>query len=233
MHPMPRQFARSRPGPRGKKEQTRAAILHAALHEFAAEGVEGARTDAIARAAGVNKALLYYYFHNKEALYGAALDQVFSGLAAAVGEALDRDLPPREKVLAWAGAHFDYIASEPIYPRVVLREMMRAGRAGSPHIRRIAGKYLRPIQMRLMELFHEGISRGEFRPVDPQHFVVSVVAMNVFYFSSAPMLRQMLRDDPLSSERVAQRRAAVLDTISAALFTAPGGQAPRPQRRRR
>jgi len=224
MNRPPRQLARSRPGPRGKKEQRRAAILHAALHEFAAEGVEGARTDAIARAAGVNKALLYYYFHSKEALYGAALDQVFSGLSAAVGKALDRDLPPREKVLAWAGAHFDYIASEPIYPRVVLREMMRAGRAGSPHIRRIAKKYLRPIQGRLMELFREGISSGVFRPVDPQHFVVSVVAMNVFYFSSAPMLRQMLRDDPLTRERVAQRRAAVLDTVSAALFTGPDGQ---------
>jgi len=230
---MPRQLARSRPGPRGKKEQTRAAILHAALHEFAAEGVAGARTDAIARAAGVNKALLFYYFRNKETLYGAVLDQVFSGLAAAVGGALDRDLPPREKVLAWAGAHFDYVASEPIYPRVVLREMMRAGRGGSPHIRRIAKKYLRPIQGRLMELFREGVAAGEFRPVDPQHFVVSVVAMNVFYFSSAPMLRQMLGDDPLSPRRVAQRRAAVLDTISAALFTRPGGRTPRAQRKRR
>ena len=228
-----RHFARSRPGPRGRKEQTRAAILHAALHEFAAEGVEGARTDAIARAARVNKALLYYYFRNKETLYGAVLDQVFSGLAAAVGQALDRDLPPREKVLAWAGAHFDYIAREPIYPRLVLREMMRAGRRGSPHIRRIAQKYLRPIQERLMALFREGIAAGDFRRVNPQHFVVSVVAMNVFYFSSAPMLRQMLRDDPLSPERVAERRAAVLNTISAALFTRPQGRASRPQRKGR
>jgi len=219
MHRMPKQFARSRPGPRGKKEQTRAAILHAALHEFAAEGVAGARTDAIARAAGVNKALLYYYFRNKETLYGAVLDQVFSGLFAAVGSALDRDLPPREKVLAWAGAHFDYVASEPIFPRVVLREMMRAGRAGSPHIRRIAQKYLRPIQLRLMELFHEGVAAGDFRPVSPPHFIVSVVAMNVFYFSAAPMLREMMGQDPLSRERVAERRAAVLDTISSALFT--------------
>ncbi|MCI0356839.1 MAG: TetR/AcrR family transcriptional regulator [Acidobacteria bacterium] len=232
MHRMPRQFARSRPGPRGKKEQTRAAILHAALHEFATEGVEGARTEAIARAAGVNKALLYYYFRNKETLYGAVLDQVFSGLFAAVGSALDRPLPPREKVLAWAGAHFDYVASEPIFPRVVLREMMRAGRAGSPHIRRIAQKYLRPIQARLAELFRKGIAAGDFRAINPQHFIVSVVAMNVFYFGAAPMLREMMGQDPLSRERVADRRAAVLDTISAALFTRPDGNGPRPQRKR-
>ena len=48
--------------------------------EFSREGVAGARTDAIARAAGVNKALLYYYFKDKETLYGAVLDQVFGGL---------------------------------------------------------------------------------------------------------------------------------------------------------
>jgi len=67
-------------GSRGEPEKTRAAILKAALEEFSHEGVTGARTDEIARRAGVNKALLYYYFKDKEGLYAAALDQVFSGL---------------------------------------------------------------------------------------------------------------------------------------------------------
>lgn len=52
-------------GSRGEPEKTRAAILNAALVEFAHEGVAGARTDEIARNAGVNKALLYYYFKDK------------------------------------------------------------------------------------------------------------------------------------------------------------------------
>src|SRR3954447_4026536 len=112
----------ARPGTRGEPEKTRSAILKAAVHEFASEGVAGARTDAIARAAGVNKALLYYYFRDKESLYGAVLDGVFAGLAVRVGAALDSSLPPREKVLAYAGAHFDYIASSPLYPRLVFRE---------------------------------------------------------------------------------------------------------------
>ncbi len=59
-------------------EHSRRAILEAAMREFAELGVDGARTDSIARSAGVNKALLYYYFHNKESLYGAVLDDVFS-----------------------------------------------------------------------------------------------------------------------------------------------------------
>ena len=54
--------------------ETREAILEAAEHIFGDEGLEGARTDAIATAAGVNKALLYYYFRSKEGLYRAVLE---------------------------------------------------------------------------------------------------------------------------------------------------------------
>jgi len=204
---------------RRQPERTRQAILKAALVEFAQEGMSGARTDHIARAARVNKALIYYYFKDKEQLYGAVLDQVFSGLADRINEVLDRDLPPREKVLAYAAAHFDYIAAAPLYPRVVQREMMRAGRAGSPHIRRMVERFLRPVQMRLAELFRAGMESGDFRRVDAMHFVFSIVAMNVFYFSSAPVLALMTQGDPLAPEAVAARRAAVLDLIAAALFT--------------
>src|SRR5689334_16701468 len=90
--------AGARMGTRGQPEQTRAAILDAALREFAAEGLAGARTDAIARAAGVNKALLYYYFHDKETLYQAVLESVFARLYERLNEVLDRELPPGEKI---------------------------------------------------------------------------------------------------------------------------------------
>ncbi|HXE91781.1 MAG TPA: TetR/AcrR family transcriptional regulator [Terriglobales bacterium] len=216
----------SRPGPRGDSEQTRAAILKAALEEFAQEGLAGARIDHIARAARVNKALLYYYFRDKEALYGATLEHVFSGLADRLRGVLEQDLPPREKIIALAGAHFDYIAASPIYPRVVQRELMRAGRSGSPHIQRIYQRYLAPLKDRLVGLFAEGMARGDFRPVHPLHFFFSMVAMNVFYFSSLPMLRLLLDGDPLAPERVAARRAAVLDFVAAALFTAPRAEQP-------
>ena len=74
--------SKPRLGSRGRPEESRAAILEAAVQEFSREGVAGARTDAIARAAGVNKALLYYYFKDKETLYGAVLDQAFGGLTS-------------------------------------------------------------------------------------------------------------------------------------------------------
>ena len=205
-------------GTRGQPEQTRAAILDAAMREFAEEGVAGARTDAIARAAAVNKALLYYYFKDKETLYGAVLDHVFAGLTERVLDVLKHDLPPKEKYLAYVGAHFDYLASNPRLPRIVQREFMRAGRTASPHLRRIADRYLRPIFMGVSSVLREGIERGDFRSVDPAQFISSTVALIVFYFSSSMVFARMVPGDPLSPERIAARRAAVLDFISAALF---------------
>jgi len=206
-------------GTRNQPEQTRAAILHAALEEFANLGVAGARTDAIARAAGVNKALLYYYFKDKETLYGATLESVFAGLAAKLGAVLDSGMLPREKMLAFVGAYFDAVAANPLYPRLVQQEMMRAGTSPSPHLQRIVEKYQRPTFGKLMRVFEEGIRSGLFRKVDVHQFMPSMVAVIVFYFSSTPMLRSIMPGDPLSAERIAARRAAVLDFISAALFT--------------
>jgi TetR/AcrR family transcriptional regulator len=215
--------AKSRLGSRGRPEQSRAAILEAGVREFAREGVAGARTDAIARAAKVNKALLYYYFKDKEALYGAVLDQVFGGLIACVGEVLSRDLPPREKIMAYAGAHFDYVARHPLYPRIVQGEMMGAGRGRATHLRRIVKKYFRPLFGRLAEVLRQGQAAGEFRAVDALQFVPSMIAIIVFYFTSAPVMRVMSGKDPLSPARIAARRAAVLDFISSALFLHPSG----------
>ena len=205
-------------GSRGKPEESRASILQAAAHEFAAHGVAGARTDAIAREAHVNKALLYYYFKDKETLYGSVLDDAFSGLKDAVFEVLDSQLPPREKIMAYAGAYFDFIASNQLYPRLMQREMMRAREGHSPHIDKVIKVYIQPIFARVSEVLREGIAKGEFRNVNPVHFVPSMVAMIVFYFSSAPMMQKIVGFNPLTPERIAERRAAVLDFISAALF---------------
>jgi TetR/AcrR family transcriptional regulator len=206
-------------GTRGQPEESRAAILDAAAREFAEHGIAGARTDAIAREARVNKALLYYYFRDKETLYGAVLDSSFSGLKNAVFHVLDSDLPPRQKILAYAGAYFDFIASNQLYPRLMQREMMRAREGQSRLIDKVIKVYIQPIFARVSEVMREGIAAGEFRALNPVHFVPSMVAMIVFYFSSAPVMQKIVGFDPLTPERIAERRAAVLDFISAALFS--------------
>jgi TetR/AcrR family transcriptional regulator len=208
---------KTRLGTRGKPEETRNSILHAAVKEFAARGIDGGRTDAIARVAHVNKALLYYYFKDKETLYGAALNHAYGQQAEYMLQVLARPLPPREKILTYVGEYFDFVASHPLNRDLAQREMMRAGH-GSIHFQRIAKQYFHPLFKGLSEIIRAGIAAGEFRPVDPLQFIPSMVALVVFYFTSAPILKVAAGFDPLSPERLAQRRAAVLDFISAALF---------------
>jgi hypothetical protein len=98
------------------------------------------------------------------------------------------------------------------------REMMRAREGRSEHIDRLVKTYFQPIYRRVGDLLHKGIAKGEFRKVDPAHFVPSMVAMIVFYFSSAPVMQRIVHFNPLTPQRIAERRAAVLDFISAALF---------------
>jgi TetR/AcrR family transcriptional regulator len=205
-------------GTRGQPEESRAAILNAAVAEFAELGIAGARTDAIARAAHVNKALLYYYFKDKDALYEAVLDHVFSGLRERVMPVLESKLPPRQKMLEYLGAYFDYIAANPRIPRVVQAEWMQAGTKGGGHMRRVAREYFLPISGKLVEVLREGTEAGEFRAVNPTDFLPSVVAVIVFYFSAAPLMKELMMVDPLSAERIRERRAFVLDFVSAALF---------------
>jgi len=209
--------SKTRLGSRGRPEQSRAAILQAAVREFAREGVAGARTDAIARSAGVNKALLYYYFKDKESLYQAVLDEVFSGLRNTIHDALAQKLPPRTRLIGYVRAHFDYIASNPLYPRIVQAEFLRAGRDPS-RIKHIAEDYFRPVFSQISGVLKEGIESGDFRPVNPIHFIPSMVSVIAFFFTTAPVMKAMTGLDPMSSEHMAERRAAVVDFISAALF---------------
>ena len=210
--------SQSRRGTRRQPDASRDAILNAASIEFANEGLSGARMDAIARGAGVNKALLYYYFLDKDALYGAALDQFFRPLSERLTQVLDSQAPAGQRILGYARTHFDTIARTPHYARLFQSEMMSAGRSMSPHLSRIVDAYIRPLLQRLQATLTEGIGRGEFRPVDVFQFIPSMVATIVFYFVTAPVLRQLRGIEPLSPEAIQTRRGAVLDQIAAMLF---------------
>lgn len=213
--PSPKTHARA--GSRGRPEESRRAILKAALAEFASEGIAGARTDAIAEAAGVNKALLYYYFEDKEGLYRAALESVISGLIDRVRPTFTAPGSALEKIVHYAATHFDYIAESPSYSRIIQSEMMRASVGKSPHMQYISEKYFRRLMEWLMATMQEGVRRGEIRQVDPMNTVVSILGLTVFYFVSTPAARALGRPDPLSPDALRNRRAALIDHVTAIL----------------
>jgi TetR/AcrR family transcriptional regulator len=203
---------------RKNPEQSRRAILDAAASEFASEGLAGARIDAIAAAAGVNKALLYYYFQDKENLYGAALEHTFRGLLEELVRILDTDRPLGYKILAYALTHFNYVAAHPHYRRLVQHEMMRAGTGQTHHLDKLVHSFFRPLLRRLTEVLETGIAKGEFQHLEPFQFVNSMIAVVVFYFTSVPVTRAVGGFDPLSPAALNRRRRAMLEFIAGALL---------------
>lgn len=213
--------AKPRPPARSRNaEISRGTILEHAIEEFAVQGVAGARTAAIAEAAGVNKALLYYYFKDKESLYSAALHAVFSGLVEDVLPMLEGPLTPGEKLLRLARAHFEYLMHHPHYPRLIQQELSRARNTGKPSedLRAIGRSHFMPLHRAGLRTVEQGIASGEFRPVEPASVFSSMISANVFYFLSAPILRMVRGGDPFSPACVRRHIANSLDFLGASLF---------------
>jgi TetR/AcrR family transcriptional regulator len=220
------------PAPRSKPDSSRgrdaaasrSAILEQAIAEFASQGVAGARTAAIAEAAGVNKALLYYYFKDKESLYAASLEAVFGGFVGELMPMLESALPAGEKLLRFARAHFEYLIHHPNYPRLIQQELSRAGSRGEPSggFRAISTAHFMPLQRAGMRVVKEGIASGELRPVEGASTLGAMVGMNVFYCISAPIMRAVRGADPFSARARRAHVANSLDLIAAALFADRG-----------
>src|SRR5260370_42636493 len=93
-------------------------------------------------------------------------------------------------------------------------------------MQRVGKKYFRPMFQKIAEVLREGIGAGEFRPVNPMDFLPSVVGIIIFYFSAAPGMKTLMKVDPLSVERIRERRACFLDFISEAQFRGPPPRRP-------
>jgi TetR/AcrR family transcriptional regulator len=208
---------------RKKAEHPEAArrILDAAERMFAARGLAGARTNQIAAAARVNPALLYYYFRSKQQLHRAVLERLFRQLRESIHAAETGSGSPSDRLLGFVNGYFDFVASHPAYPRIVQRALMES----SPQLDWMVGNFFRPLLFeRLGRTIAAGVKTGEFRRVDPNHAAFSIVAITVFYFAAAPVLRVALGRDPLRSQAVAARKEAVLDFLCSGLFREGGAR---------
>ena len=120
--------ARRQPG----TPTTRDRVLAAAAEEFAARGFDGAKVDRIAARARVNKAMLYYHFRSKTALYQAILLDLFGRVAAAVEAVRARGGPPEAQLRGFIEALAGTAFTQPQFPPMWLREIADGGRHLAP-----------------------------------------------------------------------------------------------------
>lgn len=205
---------------RARSEQTRNNILDAAIKEFGENGFLGARTEAIAAIAGVNKALLHYYFKDKEGLYKAVLLKIVEGVAAQELAILDSKGSEGERLLRWALQHFDdRMIVHRGYQKLFQQEMIRAREGASETMAFMVKTFFRPLYQKVIALAEAGIRSGELCEMDPIQVAYAILGPNVFYFMSAHVMQQTASFDPLAPASLKRRRESILAFLGQALFT--------------
>src|SRR6202789_3261444 len=146
----------SKSGQRERAEQTRKAILDAAIREFSAHGLSGARTEAIAESAGANKALLYYYFKSKKGLYAAAIEAVSANVVEDALAALDPAYSAGERLLRTTLNHFDRILTKREFQSLLQQEMVRFHREESGAVPVFFQATFKPLMEKMQDAVAEG-----------------------------------------------------------------------------
>ena len=201
-----------------KQAEARTRILEAALSEFAERGLAGARTERIASAAGVNKALLYYYFDSKEKLYTAALELSAGRIRDASMAVFLSESTPGERLVRTALNHFDRVVSQREFQRLMQHEMVRLHKGESDGIDVIIRRVFSPLMTMYQALVREGIASGELIDVDWMQVHFATLGANVFYFMTAPIWAKVLGIDPLEPEALKKRREEVARYIGQTIF---------------
>ncbi|MDM7926034.1 MAG: TetR/AcrR family transcriptional regulator [bacterium] len=171
------------------EESTREKIKAAATEEFIHKGFDGARMQAIADRAGANKAMIYYYFRSKEALFEAVLRETFEELVTRFAEIRpEGDPDPRVLIPQIVRLHFRFLAEHPAIPKILLREM----HSNHPIVPKVLGEIFGRIRSErypdFVRIFEAGIRSGKIRDVDPLQTILNIISMNAFYFIARPVL---------------------------------------------
>ncbi len=201
-----------------RQGDSRSRILDAALREFSALGLAGARTDRIAERAGVNKALLYYYYGSKEKLYAAALELIATRIRDRSMAVLTSRATAGERLLRAALDHFDRILAQEDFQSLLQQEMMRLHRGEPGAMAVLVKNVFGPVQHMYESMVREGMETGELIEADWMQIHLSALGANVFYFLSAPVWRMVMSMDPLATEALAARRKALVEFLGQAVF---------------
>jgi AcrR family transcriptional regulator len=192
--------------------RTRQRILTAAIAEFAAKGLSGARIDEIARRAGANKRMLYHYFGHKEDLYLAALETVYESIRASERELRLEHQPPEEAMRALVRFTWQYFIEHPEFISLLNNENLHEAR----HLRR-SGRVRdlhSPLVALIGDVLRRGVAAGTFRAgVDPVQLYISIASLGYFYLANRHTLSTIFARDLMAPEELATRREHIVEVV--------------------
>lgn len=184
-------------------ESVKSRILISAKKEFFQKGFDGARMQEIADKAGINKAMLHYYFINKENLFREIFLEGFKNLTPRLIEIIQSELPFFDKIRKLMFAHIDLLSKNPDLPLFINSELAK----GNLKIKEI---FLHSVQnsafFELAKLIEIEVREKRIKPIEPLNLIVNILAMNVFPFISKNILTLVLPLDPFQYEIMIEKR---------------------------
>ncbi len=188
-------------------------ILKAASSVFVKDGYDGARMSGIAEKAGINKALLHYYFRSKNHLFQMVFERIMHEFFSAIFREVTMDADFRSYLENFVSAYLNTISKKPYVIRFMIWELGH----GSGTVNDLIGRIMKKWEIREMPIItavQRAVERGEIRAVDPTQLFISIIALCIFPFAARPILENKVEGlKVLSKEFVEARKEAILDLI--------------------
>ena len=190
---------------------TERRILEAARRVFLRRGTAGARMQEIAEEAGVNQALLHYYFRSKDGLSAAVFREAAGRLLPAIAQLMGSDLPLEAKVERFVHLYIDMVRQNPFIPGYIVAELhhhpermpqLMAQAAGVGATTEFAALFLGKLRSQL----DERAAAGTMRPIAAEQFLVNLLALTMFPFVARPMIAAVLSLDDAAFDRFIEER---------------------------
>ena len=166
---------------------SRHRVFAAAAAEFATHGYAGANMDRIARAARLNKAMIYYHFKSKSALYREILRDMFGAVRERVAAVAASDVTAEDKVRDYIAAIAAEAEARPHFPPIWLREIAE----GAGHVDTVTLGYVREVLAALGAIIADGVRAGRFQPVHTLLVHGGIIAPLMFFLATAPLRRKI------------------------------------------
>ena len=182
-------------------------ILTAARKVFTTKGMAGARMQDIADEAGINKALLHYYFRDKDKLFETIFMAEAHKFFPKINAIFQSDDPLFEKIGKFVNEYIDEMQENPYLPWFVINEI---NRDPDKFMQRILGETNRPKPAKFLEQIEKEIRKGTIRRISPIHLLMNLISMTIFPFIAKPMItRNLQMSETQFRQAMEQRRTEI------------------------
>lgn len=175
-----------------KENNTEEVILNAATAVFQKKGMDGTRMQEIADKAGINKAMLHYYYRSKQKLFEAVFKSAINLMAPKVIKIMETDEPLFDKIRNFTDKYITFISKHSFIPTFIIQELNR-----NPAMIKdvFVSKFDNSVKLKLVTQIEELIKKGEIRSIKPEQLLVNIISLSVFPFIAKPLLSAILQKD--------------------------------------